>query len=105
MDMCPNCVTPWKCNGPHLPESDYDTEAGPTTQQVADSRFLEHESRCPVTVTSRCVLQVGHEERDCVAELDVELLKESIVKAAAFADGLVNLADLAATEYARLRSG
>jgi hypothetical protein len=17
--MCPNCVTPWKCNGPHLP--------------------------------------------------------------------------------------
>jgi len=17
-DMCPNCVTPWKCNGPHL---------------------------------------------------------------------------------------
>lgn len=19
-DMCPNCVTPWKCNGPHLME-------------------------------------------------------------------------------------
>jgi hypothetical protein len=19
-DMCPNCVTPWKCNGPHLSE-------------------------------------------------------------------------------------
>ena len=18
-DMCPNCVTPWKCNGPHIP--------------------------------------------------------------------------------------
>lgn len=18
--MCPNCVTPWKCNGPHIPE-------------------------------------------------------------------------------------
>ena len=18
-DMCPNCVTPWKCNGPHEP--------------------------------------------------------------------------------------
>lgn len=18
MDMCPNCVTPWKCNGPHI---------------------------------------------------------------------------------------
>ena len=23
-DMCPNCVTPWKCNGPHLME---ETEA------------------------------------------------------------------------------
>lgn len=19
--MCPNCVTPWKCNGPHVPEA------------------------------------------------------------------------------------
>ena len=19
--LCPNCVTPWKCNGPHIPES------------------------------------------------------------------------------------
>lgn len=19
IDMCPNCVTPWKCNGPHRP--------------------------------------------------------------------------------------
>lgn len=18
--MCPNCLTPWKCNGPHLPD-------------------------------------------------------------------------------------
>jgi hypothetical protein len=18
--MCPNCVTPWKCNGPHIPK-------------------------------------------------------------------------------------
>jgi len=18
--MCPNCVSPWKCNGPHIPE-------------------------------------------------------------------------------------
>lgn len=21
-DMCPNCVTPWKCNGPHLTGED-----------------------------------------------------------------------------------
>ena len=18
-DLCPNCITPWKCNGPHIP--------------------------------------------------------------------------------------
>jgi hypothetical protein len=25
--MCPNCVTPWKCNGPHIPEyAKYATE-------------------------------------------------------------------------------
>lgn len=24
-DMCPNCVTPWKCNGPHFAhEHDYE---------------------------------------------------------------------------------
>jgi hypothetical protein len=21
--MCPNCVTPWKCNGPHIPDVQY----------------------------------------------------------------------------------
>lgn len=21
-EMCPNCVTPWKCNGPHILEGD-----------------------------------------------------------------------------------
>ena len=21
-DMCPNCVTPWKCNGPHMPKGE-----------------------------------------------------------------------------------
>jgi hypothetical protein len=20
--MCPNCLTPWKCNGPHLPDQE-----------------------------------------------------------------------------------
>jgi len=24
--MCPNCVTPWKCNGPHVPEQPEHTE-------------------------------------------------------------------------------
>jgi hypothetical protein len=25
-DMCPNCVTPWKCNGPHLSPAAYQQE-------------------------------------------------------------------------------
>lgn len=24
-DMCPNCNTPWKCNGPHLQKEDMET--------------------------------------------------------------------------------
>lgn len=28
--MCPNCVTPWKCNGPHIPDAYVESEsAGP----------------------------------------------------------------------------
>jgi hypothetical protein len=26
--MCPNCVTPWKCNGPHIPEDPLDPARG-----------------------------------------------------------------------------
>jgi hypothetical protein len=22
--LCPNCLTPWKCNGPHIPEPSVD---------------------------------------------------------------------------------
>lgn len=22
--LCPNCVTPWKCNGPHIPDPERD---------------------------------------------------------------------------------
>lgn len=25
-DMCPNCVTPWKCNGPHRPTKNFPLE-------------------------------------------------------------------------------
>ena len=27
--MCPNCITPWKCNGPHLPEKRFDWSPEP----------------------------------------------------------------------------
>jgi hypothetical protein len=37
-DMCPNCVTPWKCNGPHL--SDSPQEGRPTTPQTEAGRRL-----------------------------------------------------------------
>ena len=22
INLCPNCITPWKCNGPHLPHGE-----------------------------------------------------------------------------------
>lgn len=35
-DMCPNCCTPWKCNGPHLQP---DADPGPIELElVSDDR-------------------------------------------------------------------
>ena len=31
-DMCPNCVTPWKCNGPHLSPGLTPAPADPTDE-------------------------------------------------------------------------
>ena len=31
-EMCPNCVTPWKCNGPHVPWPPQPTETGADTE-------------------------------------------------------------------------
>ena len=37
--LCPNCVTPWKCNGPHIPD--------PTTvhDDLARLHAIEYEAR------------------------------------------------------------
>jgi hypothetical protein len=39
--MCPNCVTPWKCNGPHISEDDR-VQVDPRTAALAaaDARWL-----------------------------------------------------------------
>ena len=39
LDMCPNCVTPWKCNGPHLP-AERSTGAAPSGIEVLDVATL-----------------------------------------------------------------
>jgi hypothetical protein len=37
--MCPNCVTPWKCNGPHIPQSGSESRAeiAPTAGRDGDN--------------------------------------------------------------------
>lgn len=40
--MCPNCVTPWKCNGPHIPDAqaravDTATEPGTLSETATSS--------------------------------------------------------------------
>jgi len=40
-DECPNCVSPWKCNGPHIgeaPDYGYDTPQPPAGEAVARDR-------------------------------------------------------------------
>ena len=35
--MCPNCVTPWKCNGPHIAESNAGESEGKTCNPTASN--------------------------------------------------------------------
>lgn len=40
--MCPNCVTPWKCNGPHIPEGT--NSAIPALVEVLGNRIAALEA-------------------------------------------------------------
>ena len=42
-DMCPNCVTPWKCNGPHLMEETM-------TEREVNWRCLDDEQKAQIAV-------------------------------------------------------
>ena len=42
-DMCPNCVTPWKCNGPHLMEETM-------TEREVNWRYLDDEQKAQIAV-------------------------------------------------------
>jgi len=52
--MCPNCVTPWKCNGPHFPVtvSDGDADFAAIGKLVA-AKMHSH-NNIPV---ERCVIK------------------------------------------------
>ena len=39
-EMCPNCVTPWKCNGPHILEGDNEMN-----EHVSKWRELDEEQK------------------------------------------------------------
>ena len=54
--MCPNCVTPWKCNGPHVPEALLSTERvdeweftvfGNPVSLNSTYKIVYHGARCP----------------------------------------------------------
>lgn len=40
--MCPNCVTPWKCNGPHLEEA--------MTKRETNWRCLDDEQKAQIAI-------------------------------------------------------
>lgn len=42
-DMCDNCVTPWKCNGPHL--SEFQGKSEPSLTDFLLARIAEDEQR------------------------------------------------------------
>lgn len=52
-EMCPNCVTPWKCNGPHEEIEDRWNR----NRADMEARYQEHlalgPDRCPCTACRR----------------------------------------------------
>ncbi len=44
-EMCPNCVTPWKCNGPHLLEGDTEMD-----KYKLEWRGLENDQKACIAV-------------------------------------------------------
>ena len=49
-DMCPNCCTPWKCNGPHIMEqtpayqANYSVDVAGTDALIEDNIRLAQEA-------------------------------------------------------------
>ena len=56
-DMCPNCITPWKCNGPHLADQ---TRGAPTDQRIEPR--LEDRNAAPLELIDfrRILVDAGH---------------------------------------------
>lgn len=44
-EMCPNCVTPWKCNGPHILEGDNEVD-----KYALKWRGLDDEQKASIAV-------------------------------------------------------
>lgn len=44
-EMCPNCVTPWKCNGPHILEGDNEVEEEETVNKIGRIEFVEEKTK------------------------------------------------------------
>ena len=54
---CPNCVTPWKCNGPHLLKSSsgyYSSSDGIFIREFGEWKFIPNEK----SFTSQILLDI-----------------------------------------------
>lgn len=64
-DMCPNCVTPWKCNGPHGEVAD-DAEvmgvAGRAAERWAGTLRILDEAERTMTLTDFLLARIAEDE-------------------------------------------
>jgi|GEM_PF-4308996 len=81
-NMCPNCVTPWKCNGPHLSDVTLATLdaalATPLSSEVERLRALERVAEAARRVArppAHEATHVGHHTalRAAIADLDAKV--------------------------------
>jgi hypothetical protein len=73
-DMCPNCITPWKCNGPHCPPLD-STEPDPC--ECGEAYPCAEGSVCRGRYRGRAAdaTDLSDERADILARFTAELAK------------------------------
>lgn len=53
-EMCPNCVTPWRCNGPHVPDNADPSSAEPSQRTERPTPETDAPGRIPDLEGARC---------------------------------------------------
>lgn len=69
-DMCPNCVTPWKCNGPHIVMDD--------PGQIAYERYTQLVEEQGIKTVWKALRSTGHSPLDLSEDTPYDCVRAEI---------------------------